>query len=193
MDAERPLRLVGVGWFWHGDGSYRAEGAKGSNCDAGLGPNGSRHAHLDVPPEVTTGRVVVVVGGEVVVVLGGEVVVVVDADPDAVPGSDEVGGAVVVVDVVDVELAEIDVGLVLAEVLAPGCSLATTTPIAMAAPVATKAVERVNRRRRAAARRLVSGVLDRGSLLIGSRPRICIAPEKRRCLNPVVGLPVSIL
>jgi hypothetical protein len=137
--------------------------------------------------------VVVVVGGEVVVVLGGEVVVVVDTDPDVAAGSDEVDGGVVVVDVLGAEPAETCGGLVLAEALAPGCSLATTTPIATAAPVAAKAVERVNRRSRALARRLVSGVLDCRALLIGSRPGVCIVPGKRRRLNPVVGLPVSIL
>jgi hypothetical protein len=47
-----------------------------------------------VPPEVTTGRVVVVVGGGVVVVVGGEVVLVGDVDADEVPGSDEVGAVV---------------------------------------------------------------------------------------------------
>jgi hypothetical protein len=132
-----------------------------------------------VPPEVTTGRVVVVVGGEVVVVLGGEVVVVVVVEAEAEPGSDEVDGGVVVVDVLGVERVETWAGMALEEALAPGCSLATTTPIAMAAPVAARAVERVNRRRRTAARRLISGVFDWGALLIGSRLRIGTVPEKR--------------
>jgi hypothetical protein len=146
-----------------------------------------------VPPEVTTGRVVVVVGG-VVVVVGGEVVVVVVVDAEAAPGSDEVdGGVVVVVDVLGVELVETWAGMALEEALAPGCSLATTTPIAMTAPVAARAVERVNRRRRATARRLISGVFDCGALLIGSRLRVCIAPDKRWRINLVVELPVSVL
>ena len=48
--------------------------------------------YLDVPPDVTTGRVVVVVGGLVVVVVGGLVVVDVDR-----PVVGVVGGLVVVV------------------------------------------------------------------------------------------------
>ena len=107
---------------------------------------------------MTTGRVVVVVGGEVVVVLGGEVVVVGDGDSER--GSVVAGGDVVVVEVLGVEVAGTGKGTVLEAALAPGCSLATTTPMAMAAPVAAKAIARVNRRRRAAARRLVSGLLD---------------------------------
>jgi hypothetical protein len=102
-----------------------------------------------------------VVGGEVVVV-GGVVVVVVEAgvDPETALGTDDVGGDVVVVDVLGVELVETGAGMVLEEVLAPGCSLATTRPKAIAAPVAVTTVERVNRRRRSATRRLFSGVLD---------------------------------
>ena len=61
-----------------------------------------------MPPEVTTGRVVVVVGGDVVVVVGGEVVVVGVVDADEAPGSDEVGavvvGGTVVVEVFGVEV-----------------------------------------------------------------------------------------
>jgi hypothetical protein len=111
---------------------------------------------------VTTGRLGVVVGGEVVVVVGGEVVVVVDVgvDPATAPGSDDVGGVVVVVDELGVELVETCAGMVLEDALPPGCSLATTRPMAIAAPVAATAVERVNRRRRSAARRLFSGVWD---------------------------------
>jgi hypothetical protein len=115
---------------------------------------------------VTTGRLGVVVGGEVVVVAGGEVVVVVGGkvdfgvDPETAPVSEDVVGDVVVVDVLGVEPVETWAGMVLEEALLPGCSLATTRPMAMAAPVAAMAVERLNRRRRSAARRLFSGVLD---------------------------------
>lgn len=135
----------------------------------------------------------VVVGGEIVVVLGGEVVVVVVVDAEAAPGPEEVEGGVVVVDVLGVELVETWAGMALEEALAPGCSLATTAPMAMAAPVAARAVERVNRRRRVAARRLISGVFDCGALLIGSRLRICIAPVKTWGINRVVELPVNVL
>jgi hypothetical protein len=130
---------------------------------------------------MTTGGVVVVVGGGVVVVVGGELVGVVAVDSEGAPGSVEVGGDVVggvVVELLGVEMAGTGAGTALVEALAPGCSLATTTPMAMAAPVTARAVERVSRRRRTAARRLASGVLACGALLIGWRPRIGIVPEK---------------
>ena len=111
-------------------------------------------------PEVTTGRVVVVVGGDVVVVVDGEVVLV-EHDPEDVAGSDEVVGSAVV-DVVElgVDVAGLCVGAVLEAALDPGCSLATTAPIAMVAPVATRAADRVSRRRRRLARRLASARSD---------------------------------
>jgi hypothetical protein len=84
-----------------------------------------------VPPEVTCGVACVVVGAEVVVV------VATPAD-DAEPEVEEVG--VVVVDVVPGEEAD--------ELDAPGCSLATTTPISTVAPAAATTAERVNRRMR---------------------------------------------
>ena len=51
--------------------------------------------------------------------------------------------------------------------LAPGCSLATTTPMATVAPVASRAATRVTRRRRASTRALFSGELNRGAELNG--------------------------
>lgn len=107
-----------------------------------------------------------VVGGDVVVVVvvGGDVVVVVgDVDPEGASGTDEVGAAVVGGDVVEGTRA----GTVLEGVLAPGCSLATTTPMAIVAPVAARAAARVSRRKRASVCRLVSGELDCGVELIG--------------------------
>lgn len=117
---------------------------------------------------MTTGRVVVVVGGDVVVLVGGEVIVVDEFDPEDVAGSDEVVGSTVV-DVVElgVDVAGPCVGGVLDAALDPGCSLATTTPIAMVAPVATRAADRVSRRRRRLARRLASARSDWGVELIG--------------------------
>ena len=105
-----------------------------------------------------------VVGGEVVVV-----VVVGDVDPEDVPESDELGvvdGDVVVVEVLGAEVVGTWAGALLEPSLAPGCSLATTTPIAMVAPVATRAAELVRRRKRALARCLVSGELSWGVELI---------------------------
>jgi len=102
----------------------------------------------------------VVVGGKVVVVVGGEVVVVGAVDAGAAPGSDVVGvvvGGAVVVEVFGVEVVGVCAGAGLEDALAPGCSFATTTPMAMVAPVATRAAERVSSRRRLLARRLVSG------------------------------------
>jgi hypothetical protein len=102
--------------------------------------------YLEVPPDVATGRVVVVVGGLVVVVVGG--LVVVGEETPSGPGS-----------LVAVVLVLVLVGLVVAVVLgvvagtgavdgeagegadAPGCSWATVIPMnAEAAPAATIAV-----------------------------------------------------
>jgi hypothetical protein len=103
-----------------------------------------RCRHLDVPPEVTAGRVVVVVGGDVVVV---------DGD-DPTEGSDVDG---VVVSVVEEEVGGVVVNEVLFAVLAPGCSLATMTATSAVAPVAARMDARVRRRNRALASLLVSG------------------------------------
>jgi hypothetical protein len=113
-----------------------------------------------VPPDVATGRVVVVVGGEVVVVVGGRVVVV-GSDEEPAPRLDEVGVVEVEVEVdVDgaavVEVPEVW-GRALLDADAPGCSLATTMPMTTVAPVAATATSRVRKRSDAAARRLVSG------------------------------------
>jgi hypothetical protein len=113
-----------------------------------------------VPPEVATGRVVVVVGGDVVVVVGANVVVVV-GDDELPRRFDEVG-VVVVGELVDVGATVVDVVGVwstpLLDADAPGCSLATTMPMTTVAPVAATAVRRVSRRRDFAALRRVSGV-----------------------------------
>jgi hypothetical protein len=129
-----------------------------------------------VPPEVVTGRVVVVVGGKVVVVVGGEVVVVGDGETEFAPESDGggvvVGGDVTVVEVLGVELPVVDVvGTCNAGVLdavLPGCSLAINTPTATVAPVAARAARRVRRRREASARRRVSGEWDFMNHFLGS-------------------------
>ena len=109
------------------------------------------------------------VGGKVVVV-GGKVVVVGAGDGEALPGSDEVGvvvgGKVVGGEVLGVEVVGACAGTGLEDALAPGCSFATTTPMAMVAPVAPKTTERVSSRSRTSARRLVSGVSDGGRALI---------------------------
>ena len=93
--------------------------------------------HRLVPPDVATGRVVVVVGGGVVVVVGGDVVVVVGDEVPA-PRFDEAGvrrgGEVVVVGAIVVEVLGVCSGA-LPDAVAPGCSLATTTPMTTVAPV----------------------------------------------------------
>jgi hypothetical protein len=98
-----------------------------------------------VPPDVATGRVVVVVGGTVVVVVGGTVVVVVAEDEPA-PRPDEVGvvvdGEVVVVGATVVEVLGVWSGVLL-DADAPGCSLATTIPMTTVAPVAATVANRV--------------------------------------------------
>ena len=157
-------------WICHDNDGRGAQGTEGPRRDAGLRRCLGRGGHLrDVAPEVATGRVVVVVGGKVVVV-GGEVVVVGAGDGEALPGSDEVGvvvgGEVVGVEVFGVEVVGTCAGTGLEDALAPGCSFATTTPMAMVAPVAPKTAERVSSRRRTLARRLVSGESDDGRALI---------------------------
>jgi len=141
---------------------------------------GHRVGHREVPPDVTTGRVVVVVGGDVVVVVvGADVVGVVVVGvvvgvvvPD--PAGDSVVGVVVVPDpagdsvvgvvagvVVEVDGTEVEVlpVVVLTAELAPGCSFATTKPMSAVAPAAPTIEARVTKRTRALARRLASGEL----------------------------------
>ena len=122
------------------------------------------------------------VGGKVVVV-GGEVVVVGAPDAEALPGSDEV---VVVVggDVVVVEVGGASAGTGLEDALAPGCSFATTTPMAMVAPVAPKTAERVSSRRRTSARRLLSGESDDERALIGDVLGSALASSQQRHVAP---------
>jgi hypothetical protein len=88
---------------------------------------------------VTTGRVVVVVGGLVAGVV--DVAALLPDDPEV----GDVVGAVVGV-VVD------PVPFVLGADPAPGCSLATTTPITAMAAVAVSTADLVRRRRSASAR-----------------------------------------
>jgi hypothetical protein len=146
-----------------------------------------------VAPEVATGRVVVVVGGRVVVV-GGEVVVVGAEDGEGLPGSDEagkvVGGEVVVVELSGVEVVGTCAGTGLEDALAPGCSFATTTPMAIVAAVAPKAAARVRNRRRALARLLVSGESDDGrALMVQGLASVSVSWKQQRvasgCRTPV--------
>jgi hypothetical protein len=96
-----------------------------------------------VPPDVTVGAVVVVVGA----------VAGVDEPDDRVledPVLEEDAGDVVVVEAgVEADAVALPRDDVL---LAPGCSFATTTPMSAAAPVAAITTERVTRRRRTWAR-----------------------------------------
>jgi hypothetical protein len=82
-----------------------------------------------------------------------------------VGGDTAIGGDVVVVEARDAE--GFCAGTAGEVALAPGCSLATTTPMATVAPAASRAAARVTRRRRASARPLVSGELNRGAELTG--------------------------
>jgi hypothetical protein len=126
--------------------------------------------YLEVPPDVTTGWVVVVVGGiVVVVVVGGAVVGVVVAGAELNPpgGVVVVVGAIVVVVVVVVGVVAGVPGLaaVGTEVALgafdpaedPGCSLATVTPMNAAAPPATRMAVLVRRLMRACARARADG------------------------------------
>ena len=107
-----------------------------------------------------------VVGGIVVVVVGGEVVVVGDAETEVAPWFAEdgsvVGGEVTVVEVLGGEVTVVGVcGAGAVDAVPPGCSLATTRPMTMVAPVAAKVAPRVRTRRDAWARRRLSGEWDR--------------------------------
>jgi len=106
-----------------------------------------RVGHRDVPPDVATGCVVVVVGADVV-----GVVVDVRSVPD------------VVVVVVDVAGERVDV--VSAE-LVPGCSSDTRKPIKPVAPMAAITAARVTRRTRTLARSRASGVLGSSGRVMG--------------------------
>jgi hypothetical protein len=79
----------------------------------------------------------------------------------------------VVVEGEDVDVVGVRAGVESLEAaveLAPGCSLATTTPIRAVAPVAARAAERVRRRSRVLARSRVSGELcSVGSFTCGRR------------------------
>jgi hypothetical protein len=97
-----------------------------------------------VPPDVVTGVDLVVVG---------VVVVVVGSDEPRLDDAPVVDVVVVVEGSTD-DVEEVE--LVVAELLAPGCSLATTTPMSAVVPVATTATARVRRRSRALARRRAS-------------------------------------
>jgi hypothetical protein len=140
----------------------------------------------------------VVVGGTVVVVVGGEVVVVGVAGTEDEPWSDAVGwvvgGDVTVVEVLGVEvLVVVVVGACIAaavDEVPPGCSLATTTPMAMVAPVAARAARRVRKRTEAWARRRVSGECEWRVRFIyrflGSRSSTWKQRKMRPALNPSV-------
>jgi hypothetical protein len=110
---------------------------------------------------------VVVVGGRVVVdgvVLPSEL----DFDVGVV-----VGVVGVVVGDEDVEVVEVCAGVVPLEraaELAPGCSLATTTPIRAVAPVAARAAERVRRRSLVLARSRLSAELRSVGSFTRGRP-----------------------
>jgi hypothetical protein len=159
---------------------------------------GSGNRYLDDPPDVTTGRVVVVVGGRVVVVVGGLVVGVVVVGVVAAGGlaaGVEAAGVVVVVDVVgEGGVAEGGVVVVPAPEVPgcavvgtaegdgafepadePGCSLATVTPMKALAPPATTIVVLVNRLMRASARaRALGEYRSRVRLIAGRRGRCCV-------------------
>ncbi len=100
--------------------------------------------------------VVVVVVGAVVV----EVFVVVvsgDVAPEEVP--EEVLSSLDDVVVPDVDVPDVVVPDVV-ELLAPGCSRATTTPISAIAPAVPRTADRVTRRKRSIARPRASGEFD---------------------------------
>ncbi len=176
LGPQHAFCFVCVCFIRDNDTGNRSQSPEGS-LGGGVGLLHERRVHRLVPPDVATGRVVVVVGGEVVVVVGGTVVVV-ESDEDPAPRLDEVGVVEVEVEVeVDgaavVEVPEVWGGALL-DADAPGCSLATTMPMTTVAPVAATATSRVRKRSDAAARRLVSGeetcLVDFIEHFLGSAP-----------------------
>jgi hypothetical protein len=145
-------------FFIRDNGSGSCSQSPEGSLGGGVGLLHEGRVHRLVPPDVATGRVVVVVGGEVVVVVGGRVVVV-GSDEEPAPRLDEVGVVEVEVEVDGAAVVEVPEvwGRVLLDADAPGCSLATTMPMTTVAPVAATATSRVRKRSDAAARRLVSG------------------------------------
>ena len=123
----------------------------------------------------------------VVVLVAGVVVVVVASDDDEVPSSDVVVG-VLVVTAEDVEPSLDDVVVVVeldAALLAPGCSLATTTPIRAVDAAAAITAERVMRRRRTLARWRESGECGP----IGGFMGCLLSPCSRIEPSPVIRCP----
>jgi hypothetical protein len=123
-----------------------------------------RRQRNEVPPDVTNGRVVVVVGGRVVGVVVG---VVTDGEPAAAPplsaepdepvtGGAVVGGGDVVVVVVAAAPPALDPDAG-DGADAPGCSRATRTPRKAVVPPAITTTVWVSRRRRRCARARVAG------------------------------------
>ena len=150
------LGQVGVEVTGNDDRGGRADATEGPfgegrmSCGHGVG-------HRDVPPEVTTGLVVVVVvvGCVVVVVVVGVAASLLPDEPDVVD--------LVVVDVDDpVELVLL-VWEASEVALTPGCSLATATPISAVAPVAA----RIAVARQGADTRAGTLAVFRGVVLIG--------------------------
>jgi len=140
----------------------------------------SGNRYLADPPDVTTGRVVVVVGGRVVVVVGGLVAGVVAAGVvvAGVLAAGEVdvvvGGVVVVVGpapgVPGCAVVGTEEGVGAFESAdEPGCSLATVTPMKTPAPPATTIVVPVNRLMRACARARAAGEYRSRVRLIAGR------------------------
>lgn len=148
-------------------------GTKGPRQKALLrGGSVEETTHRDVPPEVTTGRVVVVVGGSVVVVGGASARGENEAPCEELTGL--VGGTVVEV-VVELALGD---GSGLA-VVAPECSLATTTPTTTEALVAAIITAKLTRLTRACARSRPAGE-------IGGRPW-----RRIEALGPELPAPLS--
>jgi hypothetical protein len=160
------------------------------------GRRGPGAGYLEVPPEVTTGWVVVVVGGiVVVVVLGGAVGVVVVAGAELEPPGEVVvvvGGLVVVVVVVGVVASVPGFAVVGTEVRLgafvpaedPGCSLATVTPMNAVAPPATRMAVLVRRLMRACARARAVGEYWSRPRLTTIRGRAAPAPARVRRSRP---------
>jgi hypothetical protein len=123
----------------------------------------------------------------VVVVVGADVLGVLFGVPAEVVGDvvgDVVGVVVLVVVVVDAAGAA----------LAPGCSLATTTPITAVAPVAARTAVRVTRRRRSVARcRISRGSSSMGRVMAWGLSCSGLPLSEHRCFDIAAGPTGSLL
>jgi hypothetical protein len=152
--------------------------------DATRRPSVAHSGYRDVPPDVTTGWVVVVVGGLVVVVTGGLVVVVTGGLVVGVVDAAEAGGLDPALVVVVGGLVPTVAGWAVVGVDDPGCSLATVTQMNAVAPPASTMAVLVRRLMRACARARALGEYTFRTRLMPDHGEEALVPERVRTRGP---------